>query len=332
MDRFYDMSAASRALENTVQQRQAHNDRIFMHDIVTNDLQDALDIHVNELDRPQEWCLFHNDDDAECEFVMQGIVCLTDLLPFKKRVKQVYDLSYIRISHTIHREHQAPYLRQSDAVTGFGTNTFKQSIKAMACIVAMFSQDIGYARLNNVKFTSTYQSYPTIHLSNRYFSRRDQVLQRDEIEFDQNIDPFGLLSKMGGQKYCHAKENAVYYYENTSDSDGSLKYVDIKPSKIQVGDIVEVTFGFVAFPLSKGRVKITAMLRSITLLDGTFTEESAAGRVLANIMPRLSVKHGRKYLQEIELAEDRNEEIMDGSNDSLDQMTVEANSSRDGDQ
>ncbi len=48
-------------------------------------------------------------------------------------------------------------------------------------------------------------------------------------------------------------------------------YPSIKPDKIHIGDIVEVALSFVVYPLAKGRAKCTAVLKTITLIDGKYT-------------------------------------------------------------
>lgn len=89
----------------------------------------------------------------------------------------------------------------------------------MARIVAYFSHDVGQNKLKDIEFVSTYQNFPVVHLSNRYFSRRDQVSSGDEVEFDRNVDPLGILTKLKGQQYCHAMDNVVYYCERLNEGD-----------------------------------------------------------------------------------------------------------------
>ncbi|KAK0501951.1 hypothetical protein EDD18DRAFT_1024290, partial [Armillaria luteobubalina] len=207
---------------------------------------------IVELNTPQEWRLFltEHDEQVECEFKLHGVVCLSDLPPFKKKVKH----------------NQIPYLHQSVAITGLGNKHFNTSIEAVAQIVAYFTREVGQHKLNKVKFVSMYQTFPVIHLSSHYFSRRDQVMPADEVDFDSDVDPMWILEKMKGQKYCHTTENMVYYQEHVEGEDG-IRYPIIKASKIQLRDIIEVTMCFVAHPLAKGRVKLTAVLKTVTLVD-----------------------------------------------------------------
>jgi hypothetical protein len=46
------------------------------------------------------------------------------------------------------------------------------------------------------------------------------------------------------------------------------------PIKIQIGDLVEVQMSIVAVPVKGGESKLTALLRSVTLMDGTYTQVS----------------------------------------------------------
>lgn len=50
------------------------------------------------------------------------------------------------------------------------------------------------------------------------------------------------------------------------------RYNDAKPVVFGVGDIVEIQASFVAFPLKDGKYKSALTLRSLTLLDGSFTQ------------------------------------------------------------
>ncbi len=50
------------------------------------------------------------------------------------------------------------------------------------------------------------------------------------------------------------------------------RFIDILPSKIQIGDIIEVHMTFMAIPQKDGKKKVMVTLRSVTLLDGNLTE------------------------------------------------------------
>ena len=50
------------------------------------------------------------------------------------------------------------------------------------------------------------------------------------------------------------------------------RFIPIAPVKLQIGDIVEAQISFMVIPLRGGEFKITAVLRSLTLLDGQFAQ------------------------------------------------------------
>lgn len=51
-----------------------------------------------------------------------------------------------------------------------------------------------------------------------------------------------------------------------------LRYVVVKPACISVGDIVELQVSFIMVPLRDNKFKIAMVLRSILVLDRTYTQ------------------------------------------------------------
>ncbi|KAK0187069.1 hypothetical protein F5146DRAFT_886317, partial [Armillaria mellea] len=101
-----------------------------------------------------------------------------------------------------------------------------------------------------------------------YFSRQDQTSSEVEIKFSEIVNPLDIPGQLHGQAYCHSVDNSVAYYECRAATDSSFRYA----CYLQVGDIVEVTFKFIAVPVSKGKAKLIAVLKTIMLLNAQLTK------------------------------------------------------------
>lgn len=51
-----------------------------------------------------------------------------------------------------------------------------------------------------------------------------------------------------------------------------FSFVTAPPHIFQTGDIVEVQISFIGIPLKERKVKLGMVLRSVTLLDGSFAQ------------------------------------------------------------
>ena len=61
------------------------------------------------------------------------------------------------------------------------------------------------------------------------------------------------------------------------------RYPTTSPTKIQVGDLVEVQMSFVMFPVRGGEYKFSSLLRSVTLMDKCHTEASGINIAFRNL-------------------------------------------------
>jgi hypothetical protein len=50
------------------------------------------------------------------------------------------------------------------------------------------------------------------------------------------------------------------------------RYIGVKPASVCVGDIIELQVSFIMIPLRDKQFKVTMVLRSILILDRTFTQ------------------------------------------------------------
>ncbi len=96
-------------------------------------------------------------------------------------------------------------------------------MEAIASVYATFICQLGQDQLVPIQFMSTYKDFPSIDISNQYFSRRDQTPSEADIEFSEIVDPLDILGKLCGQAYCHSVDNSVAYYEHRATTDGGFR-------------------------------------------------------------------------------------------------------------
>lgn len=181
------------------------------------------------------------------------------------------------------------YLWQGISITGYGSLTFGHAIEAVSSIYTLFSHDIGERNMANIKCVGIHQGFQSLSSSNRYLTRRDQADDLAEVLIPPVMDPHWHLEEVAGEKYVYTDDNEIFCYERKIMDSGErewvfwsaskpimitdhYRFVDISPSKIQIGDIVEVHMMFMAVPVKDGKKKVISTLRSITLLDSNLTE------------------------------------------------------------
>lgn len=73
---------------------------------------------------------------------------------------------------------------------------------------------------------------------------------------------------------CRAKKGKRYTYlsctNHVTDKEQSVEAVN--PQIFRIGDIVEAQVSFIAVPLKNNKYKMIVVLRSIALLDATFSQ------------------------------------------------------------
>ncbi|KAF8805555.1 hypothetical protein BYT27DRAFT_7224755 [Phlegmacium glaucopus] len=154
---------------------------------------------------------------------------------------------------------QIKYIRQSVTLTAFSDSAFDAVGTNIAEVHTLFRRI----------------------MSNRYFTPKSEVPDvAAGIVLGEDIDPHGNLRRAAGTGYVHTADNQVYYFEQQVKT----------PVTFQVGDIVEVQVSFAVLPLQEGKLKMSMILRSISLLDGSQTQVSDR--------PRVTLKRRVGYLEE----------------------------------
>ncbi|KAF8347119.1 hypothetical protein F5887DRAFT_1131417 [Amanita rubescens] len=204
---------------------------------------------------------------------VQGIIWRHDLPPFRNQ-----EITAKRVK----------YLRQGVSLTGLGTPTFEAAINGIFDIYSLFSGHVPRDKLKPCAFLDTYGEFTSIETSNRYFSSiKDCGPTVKHISFPSEIDPHGILSSFENTSYIHSENNVVEFYERVLSDTGEMKYIKMSPVRFQIGDVVDAQMTLTLVPLPKNEYKMICILRSLTMLDNSFSQKAfasqAAYKLLTNI-------------------------------------------------
>jgi hypothetical protein len=126
--------------------------------------------------------------------------------------------------------------------------------------------------------------------SNRYFTSKRDAPDMVPVPIPPSIDPHGILENLKKGGFIYGEENEVYYYRaHETTSSGTKRYEiyipkdtalmkepksveTVNPQIFRVGDIVEAQVSFIVVPLKDKKYKMIVVLRSIALLDATFSQ------------------------------------------------------------
>ena len=112
------------------------------------------------------------------------------------------------------------FLRQGITITGFGTPTFQQSIEGVKLIYEMFQCRCLEGKLE-AWVPGTHRGFPTLDLSNRYFTPTRDAPNMEHVPFHKLEDPLGVLEGMKESGYIHGEENTVWYFTREIDEEGN---------------------------------------------------------------------------------------------------------------
>ncbi|KAJ3900973.1 hypothetical protein F5879DRAFT_924995 [Lentinula edodes] len=209
---------------------------------------------------PANLCLIHNAPNGIEEVVMavQGILVGKDLPPVRN-VKKA----------------KPTFLKQSVEICGFGSALFEEAVLTIEDINGVLARQVAENTLDGVTIVGSYGAWNTLNMGNRYFTAKNAAQGEARIAFDSGVDDGGQLEAIGGETHLHLEENQVRYYERKVIT-GETVYEKTTPIIFKKGDVVEVKLSLMLVKIvSKGeeRYRTVAILRSLTLLDGTLSEE-----------------------------------------------------------
>jgi hypothetical protein len=116
------------------------------------------------------------------------------------------------------------FIRQSLSITGAGTPTFDEAMKAAQEIYVQYHRQFPDGKLE-VWSAASYAGHHAIDVSNRYFTPRRDAPEMEHIPFGEAVDPHGILEDMAKAGYVHGEENCVQYYICHVDEQGCKRYL-----------------------------------------------------------------------------------------------------------
>ncbi|KAJ7720719.1 hypothetical protein B0H16DRAFT_1335950, partial [Mycena metata] len=197
-----------------------------------------------------------NDEVAdEIVFTLQGVLSKVNLpTPFSCAPNKLLRLS------------------QYAELCGMGLQTFESSMVTATAVHERFAQHFCGSSIASWS-PVTGQMGSVFPANNRLFTLKSDAPLEQNTEFEEGVDPVGIISRLKPADMIHAPENIVKYFRlaiNTETSD--VEYIPSFPGAFRVGDIVEMQASFVAIMASQNQVKITTRLNALTLLDNSFTK------------------------------------------------------------
>jgi hypothetical protein len=114
------------------------------------------------------------------------------------------------------------FIRQSISITGAGTTTFNEALKAVQEIYTLFHRQFPDGKLESWN-TPDYAGHTAIDISNRYFTPKRDAPKMEHIPFGEAVDPHGILEDMAKSGYVHGEENKVSYYVCHFDEQGNIR-------------------------------------------------------------------------------------------------------------
>jgi hypothetical protein len=103
------------------------------------------------------------------------------------------------------------FFRQGISITGAGTSTFNEAVKAAQEIYALFHRQFPDGKLNSWS-AGTYAGHQALDISNRYLTPKRDAPGIKHVPFSEAVDPRGILEDMARAGYVHGDENNVLYY------------------------------------------------------------------------------------------------------------------------
>ncbi|KAK7032221.1 hypothetical protein VNI00_013395 [Paramarasmius palmivorus] len=201
-----------------------------------------------------------NASAEEVVFTIHGIILQCDLPP---------------IIRPFGKSTSPKHLQQRILLTGLGTPTFNQALDGLVRLDSLLRLNL---RDTPKELAQNIGGHPTLGITNRYFTSKRMANEEEHIGFNDSIDPKGILEAFRGDTLVHTTENKVFYYRKQTHLSGDGLFSKTQPANIKNGDIVEVQFTATLIESKNRKIStktncITKLvLRSITLLDDTFSE------------------------------------------------------------
>ncbi|KAF9563137.1 hypothetical protein CPC08DRAFT_633200, partial [Agrocybe pediades] len=206
---------------------------------------------------------------------------------------------------------QRPYIRQGVTVTGLGTEYFVKCIQGMENIYLAFANTMSEGSMDEWN-PSSYKDYQAIESHSRYFSKAAPNSISASVAFTSLEDPSGVLQSMESDEFIHTADNVVEYRSRfVNQQTSTVQYKHISPQNFRVGDIVEVSITFSAYPCANNKFKFVPKLEGILLLNQEHRDTAAILRMRDRVknVPTLSNKKRKTLYPDEEQIEQTNKRM-----------------------
>ncbi|KAF6744858.1 hypothetical protein DFP72DRAFT_1078067 [Ephemerocybe angulata] len=253
----YDSTEARLRLDSCIQEAAQHEDPG-----IVKTLSAILPADYEVVEFMQPPCLRlvkqSEGEHEEATVAVRGILCDKTLPP-------IYTLASHKFEHV-------RYLRQFVRLTGLGSMSFHDSLTRIDDIESRFREADGVTHLEGFSF-GEFEEEECVAMHARYLTERRFVLGQRHIPFPPEIDPNDALEAARGTKFIRIADNVVQYSKKVVNEDGTVLYEPLSPAEFKMGDIVEATGTFVAYPeREEGHYVMVFALRALTMLDSTIRE------------------------------------------------------------
>ncbi|KAJ8092707.1 hypothetical protein PM082_007036 [Marasmius tenuissimus] len=266
MNKHYNKEEAGHRLTELSKERVVDNDSGKNFIAAVPEKRWPAGIHVEMIGTPPSLRLTRQTDDGDKEelvFTVQGILLKKDLPPVDK---------------PLGKNTRIAFLNQQVILTGLGCEIFGRALKGLDGVDNQFRRNLDEEDVEHHKVGTTVDGHEAIELSNRYVTCKGATNGVGEVGMDDIVDPKGYLLALMSDKYIRTEENVVEYYELLdAEADGAQTYSRAPPKRFKKGDIVEAQFSLSCVSLgqrSGNKWRMVGVLRSLTLLDGKYTEEA----------------------------------------------------------
>ncbi|PPQ72161.1 hypothetical protein CVT24_002412 [Panaeolus cyanescens] len=243
IDRFYDVELAKQQLQQYIMQaRREGNISPYVNDMKLDNAS------VDKYNNPRSWRLVTTEEDEEVNARVVGVLCCKDLPPFRRKT-----------DHLTHAERSR--LRQHVKISGLGLEEFDEGWENVMEVQNMFETGMRERSTSRDELESM---------------EGVKAGEEKDIPFSAEIDPDQVLEDAKGGDLVHLTDNQVLYLRKKEGEQGDVRYVKHNPKYFKIGDIVEATMSFVAFPLpTQGKTckyRLRMVLRALTLISSDLRE------------------------------------------------------------
>ncbi|KAF9541144.1 hypothetical protein CPC08DRAFT_770666 [Agrocybe pediades] len=278
MDEHYDRDAAKATLlelmSHRLQQDESNTAQLATRDMKT--------VHVRFLENPKCLKAFEDGDEEStidlAIFRMQGILCGKSLPPVP------------RSTSTAAMERARPHLRQSATITGLGLEQFDNCVSKIESMYMAFYNALPSDTLDGWNPGDAF-GFTTVTAQTRYFDRVNPSTNVPvSVGFTESEDPIGTLAAMEKDGFVHGDDNAVEYRARVMDPErNTYSYKHINPITFKIGDIVELSISFAAYPTKSKKYVFVPHVKGILLLSQAQREKAAILRMRARFKPDANV-------------------------------------------